>query len=169
MNKIGLLLALGTATFVVAGVSLANAAAPAPVGAQVAKKDTFSIDSSGACKVGAECVLQLTLTAIDQKDPKTGQVTSFHVNKEYPYKFKATDTAGVDYTGTDEAGKNVFSKRSGDFSLDATNEKVGVMKVHFKAAKAGAMTIPGTFKLSVCSAENCQLETADLSIPVVVK
>jgi len=46
---------------------------------------------------------------------------------------------------------------------------VGVMKVHFKAAKAGAMTIPGTFKLSVCSAENCQLETADLSIPVVVK
>lgn len=159
MNKIGLLLALGTATF----VSLANAT-PAPsaptMGARVASGNHFTVDSSqGDCKAGAECLVQLTLTAS----------SGFHVNKEYPYKFKAGDVAGVEYTGTDAAGKNVFSKASGDFTPDAKDEKLGVMKVHFKVAKAGNVNITGTFKLSVCSAENCQLETAELSVPVTIK
>ncbi len=160
MNKIGLLLALSIASL----GSLANAnsahQATRDVGAQVAKGNHFAVDSSQAdCKAGAECVVELKLSAEG----------GFHVNKEYPYKFKAGDVAGVDYTGTDTAGKNVFSKASGDFTPDAKDEKLGTMKVHFKAAKAGALAIPGTFKLSVCSAENCQLETAELSIPVTIK
>ena len=159
MNKIGLLVALGTATF----VSLASAG-PAPsshtVNAQVAKGNHFTVDASQPdCKAGVECLVQLTLTADG----------GFHVNKEYPYKFKAGDVAGVEYTGTDAAGKNVFSKASGDFTPDPSNEKLGVMKVHFKAAAKGNVTITGTFKLSVCSADNCQLETADLQIPVAIK
>lgn len=150
----------------IAGMLAATAgqAAPAPstpsthVGAQIAKGNNFTVsaDTVGACKAGAECKVKLKLEAS----------APFHVNKEYPYKFKANDVAGVDYTGTDASGKNVFSKAAGDFALES--ETVGNLTVHFKPAKPGALTLTGTFKLSVCSAQNCQLETSELSIPVTV-
>jgi hypothetical protein len=131
------------------------------LGAQIAKGNNFTVsaETQGACKAGAECKVQLKLEASDP----------FHVNKEYPYKFKANDVAGVDYTGTDASGKNVFSKAAGDFTLDPKSEKIGYLTVHFKPSKAGALALTGTFKLSVCSAQNCQLETSELSIPVTVK
>jgi hypothetical protein len=157
MNKFGLLLALSTvaATF----VSLASAGGAPPVVLKQGNNFKLETGAANECKATQECVVAVTLTA----------GTGFHVNKEYPYKFKAGDIAGVDYTSNDSAGKNVFSKASGDFVPDAGNEKVGVLKVHFKAAKAGPLSITGTFKLSVCSAENCQLETAELAIPVAIK
>ncbi len=144
-------------------VAGASSAAPvqakvAPVGGQVAKGNNFAINADlvGVCKAGAECKVDLKLQAGD----------GYHVNKEYPYKFKANDVAGVDYTGTDASGKNVFSKAAGDFRIDPKDEKIGYLTVHFKPAKAGAVSITGTFKLSVCSAQNCQLETSEITIPV---
>ncbi len=153
--------ALLGACLLAAGASSAatNAQAPsAPVVAgQLAKGNNYTIDSNavGACKAGAECKIELKLTAGD----------GFHVNNEYPYKFKANDVAGIEYTGTDASGKNVFSKAAGDFRADASNVKLGYLTVHFKMAKAGKANITGTFKMSVCSAANCQLETVELTIP----
>lgn len=150
---------LGAGVLVASAAGAASAAqAPATVGGQVAKGNNFTVNADlvGVCKAGAECKVDLKLTAGD----------GYHVNKEYPYKFKANDLAGVDFTGTDASGKNVFSKAAGDFRVDAKDEHVGYMTVHFKPSKAGAVNITGTFKLSVCSAQNCQLETSELTIPV---
>ena len=33
----------------------------------------------------------------------------FHINDEYPYRFKADDASGIEFLGTD-GGKNAFSK-----------------------------------------------------------
>jgi hypothetical protein len=126
---------------------------------QVAKGNNFVVNANvAACHPGAECKIELQLQAVGE----------FHVNKEYPYKFKAADAAGVEYLGRDPAGKNVFSKAAGDFALNPSNEKVGTMTLKFKAAHAGNVTIAGQFKLSVCSAANCMLETAEVSVPVAV-
>src|SRR4051812_13464670 len=81
----------------------------------------FKLDANGVgdCKAGGDCVLTLRLEAVGD----------YHINKEYPYKFKA-EGSGVEFQGTDAAGKNVFSKGAGDFTLEG--EKVGTMKVKFK-------------------------------------
>jgi len=118
----------------------------------------FKLDfaQSGECKAGAECSATIKLDAIGD----------YHINKEYPYKFKA-DGAAFEFLGKDAAGKNVFSKGAGDFTIDG--EKNATMTIHFKAAKAGSAPITGQYKMSVCSAQNCQLETQELSLNVSVK
>ena len=153
-------------TFVslVAGVALcATAASAAPSarsagpGAQVAHGANFTVDATvGACHAGAECKVELKLSAGD----------GYHVNKEYPYKFKANETSGVEFLGKDAAQKTLFTKSAGDFTVDG--EKVGTMTVRFKPSSRGNVTIAGLFKLSVCSAQNCQLDQANVAIPVAV-
>ena len=126
---------------------------------QVAKGNNFVVNADvPTCRANAECKIDLRLEAQGE----------FHVNKEYPYKFKASDAAGVEFLGKDAGGKNVFSKAAGDFVLSPSNEKQGTMTLKFKAAHAGSVTIAGQFKLSVCSAANCMLETAQVSVPVTV-
>jgi hypothetical protein len=131
--------------------------------AQVAKGTNFTVDVDDSdCKVAA-CNLKLTVTSLNK----------FHVNKDYPYKFKADDVAGVDFQGKDAGGKNVFSKAAGDFTLGPDDPTLkapvnGWMSVRLKA-KAGAVKVTGKLKLSVCNEANCQMETADLSIPATVK
>lgn len=130
----------------------------APQDGHAASDDNFFVDAApDACTAGSVCVLRLKLTA-------TGD---YHINDEYPYKFKAEDSGGVEFQGTDGAGKNVFSKAAGDWSKDG--EKNGTMTVKFKPADKGSKSIAGTFKLSVCSAQNCLLKSAQLSVPVTVK
>jgi len=85
----------------------------------------------------------------------------FHVNDEYPYRFKANDVPGIDYAGTDAMGKGVFSKPAGDWKK--ADAKSGVMTVKFTPREKGDKTITGTFKMSVCSAANCLLEQRELS------
>ena len=126
---------------------------------QVAKGDNYVVNANNsACRVGAECTVALRLEAQG----------GFHVNKEYPYKFKANDASGVEFLGKDPANKTMFSKAAGDFSLDANNEKVGTMTVRFKPSARGSVSISGVFKLSVCSAQNCQLGQASVTVPVTV-
>jgi hypothetical protein len=125
----------------------------------IVKAPNYAIEaaSEGACKAGAACTVKLVLKAQN----------GYHVNKEYPYKLKLQDTAGVEFDGKDAGGKNVFSKAAGDLTLDT--ETQATLRVRLKAAKSGAFTLTGTFKLSVCSDKNCLLETADVSIPVAVQ
>jgi len=144
-------------TTLVSGVILSASAANAQ---QVASGNNFVVNATAAgCTAGADCTIALKLEAKGD----------FHVNKEYPYKFKANAASGVTYLGKDGAGPDTFSKSAGDFVLDSGNEKVGTMTLKFKSANKGAVTIAGVFKLSVCSAQNCQLETANVSVPVTVR
>jgi hypothetical protein len=127
---------------------------------QVAKGNNYVVNANVAsCAANSECKIDLRLEA--QGD--------FHVNKEYPYKFKATAITGVSFLGKDPQATETFSKAAGDFALDPANEKVGTMSIRFKSGSKGSVTIAGTFKLSVCSAQNCMLEQASVSIPVTVQ
>jgi hypothetical protein len=118
----------------------------------------FTIDGAGAdCAVGATCTVTLKLAA----------QAEFHINQQYPYKFTAAPAAGVTYLGADAQNPNVFTKTAGDFTI--ADEKNGAMNVKFKVAQKGAVTIGGTFKLSVCSAQNCQLEQQDVAVSVTAK
>ena len=100
----------------------------------------------GDCAAGDTCSVTLTLAARG----------AYHINDEYPYKFKAEDAAGVEFLGSDEGGKNVFSKSGKNWTK--TGEKTGAMAVVFKPSDSGSKAIAGVFKFSVCSAENCELE-----------
>jgi hypothetical protein len=121
--------------------------------------DNFFIDAapSGDCAPGASCNVALRLVA-------TG---AFHINDEYPYRFKADDAPGVRFLGTDGAGANVFSKAAGDWHK--ADAKSGAMTVKFTPTSAGSTTIAGTLKLSVCSEANCLLEQRQVSTAVAVK
>ncbi len=89
----------------------------------------------------------------------------FHVNKEYPYKFLATSAPNVTFLGNGDA--NTFSRAAGDFKEEG--EKAAVMTVKFKPTAAGEAKVSGTYKLSVCSAEACQIEqqAVTLTVPVM--
>ena len=91
----------------------------------------------------------------------------FHINDEYPYRFKADDASGIEFLGTDTGGKNAFSKAAGDWQK--SEERSGAMTVKFSPAERGTKTIGGTFKLSVCSAQNCLLEQRQLTASVLTK
>jgi len=69
----------------------------------------------------------------------------FHVNKEYPYK---------------------FTRAAGDFVEQG--EKSGTMTVRFKPDTAGEAKVGGRYKLSVCSADQCQIEEENLEMAVPV-
>jgi hypothetical protein len=132
------------------------------VGAPVAKGTNYLVNADNdECKANAVCTVKVTLQAQN----------GFHVNKDYPYKFKADEVAGIEFQGTDAGGKNVFSKAAGDFVIKADKNPAveGVLTIKYKAAKAGDAKITGKFKLSVCSDANCQMDTADLALPVHAK
>jgi hypothetical protein len=147
----------------------ASAATPSQPGAQVPQDcghavcaDNFFVDAEpgGRCAVGSTCTVRVKLVA-------TG---NFHVNEQYPYKFKADDTMGVQFLGKDEGARNVFSKAAGDWHpLDARS---GAMTVTFSAlpaqAAAGEVRIGGVLKLSVCSGDVCQLEQSRVTVPIAV-
>ncbi len=118
--------------------------------------DNFFIDTAPVkCTAGSPCSATVKLVA-------TGD---FHVNDEYPYRFKADDAPGVAFLGTDDNGKNAFSKAAGDWQK--SDAKTGAMTVKFVAADPGAKAIGGTLKLSVCSAQACLLEQRQVTANVV--
>jgi hypothetical protein len=72
----------------------------------------------------------------------------------------------VTFLGTDSSGPMVFSKAASNWQKLGAQK--GVMTVSFQSAK-GQKTIAGTFKLSVCSEQNCQLEQQKVSTSVTVR
>jgi hypothetical protein len=119
----------------------------------------FTIDATPTadCVAGSNCAIAIKLVA----------QAEYHVNQQYPYKFTASQAPGVTFLGSDSAGPNVFTKTAGDFAIG--DEKTATMIVKFKAGQKGAVSIGGTFKLSVCSAQNCQLEQQDVATNVTIK
>jgi hypothetical protein len=136
-----------------------SAAAPAPVALKPAASHlagkNFVLDAaSPGCRVDAPCTMTVRLAAAGE----------YHVNKEYPYKFVAAAAPGVQFLGSSDA--NTFSRAAGDFREDG--EKVATLTVRFKPTAAGEAHVSGTYKMSVCSAENCQIETPTITLAVPV-
>jgi hypothetical protein len=144
----------------------ASSASPAPAvatakvtelgpGKQRIDGQNFSLDvTSAGCKAGTDCSMTIKLTA----------AAEYHVNKEYPYKLTASGAPGVTFLGKKDP--NTFSKESGDFVEEG--EKSGTMTVRFKPAAAGNAKVAGTYKMSVCSADQCQIEVQPIALNVPV-
>ena len=77
----------------------------------------------------------------------------YHVNKDYPFKFVGDPAPAPPVDG------------DGRFALG--DAKHATLTVTFHPAAPGTAKLVGTFKLSVCSDDNCQIETPrlDLAIP----
>ncbi len=115
---------------------------------------TLDLESPG-CKAGTECAMTIKLVASGD----------YHVNAEYPYKFVASAAPGIEFLGKGEA--TTFTRAAGDFAPHG--EKSGTMTVRFKPSSPGEARIAGTYKFSVCSADQCQIEQEklDLAVPVM--
>lgn len=156
-------LALACLALVATACSKDSAAATAPAPrAQAASGNNFTVNATDSgCSAGKPCTLTLALTVTN---------ADFHINDEYPYKFVADDAAGLKFQGTSDTDPHVFVGKANDgrdFKKDDATH--GRMTVKFQPADKGTKTISGTFKLSVCSSSNCQLEKVTLQAAVVVK
>ena len=152
---------MGLAFALAAGCSKSEAA-PARGGAakesaSVAKgpkseTDTYiaEVKASGTYRAGAEGTVEVTFSTKGD----------YHINKQYPYKFKATDPApeGIKYS------KPILLRADGTFE-----EKSGSFKVPFVVNKAGKATVSGVLSLSVCSDANCIMDKVDLEVEVEAK
>jgi len=118
-----------------------------PVGMHVTGNN-FAVDVSapGDCKANAPCSMAIRLSALG----------AYHINDEYPYKWKGDPVDGIEYTGNKDGA---FKKE------DATH---ATMLVTFKSAAQPAR-VAGEYRLSVCSEDKCQIEKQriELSVPMM--
>jgi len=123
-----------------------DAGKPAAERAPLAGKPFYRIDPGPAvpCASGATCQARLVLTALG----------SYHVNQDYPFKFVGEPAPAPPVEG------------DGAFALD--DAKHGTLTVTFRPAAAGTARLVGTFKLSVCNDDTCEIETPriELAVPV---
>jgi hypothetical protein len=152
---------------------------PVPPGKPLAGKAFYRVDPGPAtpCATGSTCELRLVLTALGD----------YHVNKDYPFKFVGDPAAAApeprsredqDDHGQraaperrsredqDDHGERAALDGEGSFALDG--EKRGTMTIKFRPAAAGNAKVVGSFKLSVCTDEACEIESPrlELSAPV---
>jgi hypothetical protein len=122
----------------------ANPAAAAR--APLASKAFYRIDpgAQAPCASGTPCEARLVLTALGD----------YHVNKDYPFKFVGDPAPAMPLDG------------AGTFALD--DAKHGTLTIKFRAAAPGTVKLAGTFKLSVCSDDTCEIETPKLELAVPV-
>ena len=92
------------------------------------------------CTAGAPCEARLVLTALGD----------YKVNREDPFKFVGDPAPGVTLDGP------------GTFALD--DAKTGTLTIRFRAAKPGPVRVTGTFKLSVCTEEQCEIEAPKIAL-----
>jgi hypothetical protein len=105
-------------------------------------------EPTGAYSAGQEGALEIVLNA---KPP-------FHVNQQYPYKFKTKEAPGVKFA------QPVIGKDS----VKLEPQRV-TMRVPFVPDGAGPRTVSGQFAFSVCTEETCLMEKRDLALVVDVK
>lgn len=112
----------------------------------LAGKPFYRIDPGPAvaCANGAACKAHLVLTALG----------GYHVNKDYPFKFVGEPAPAPPVDG------------DGAFALD--DARHGTLTVTFRPAAGGTARLVGTFKLSVCNDDTCEIETPriELAVPV---
>lgn len=115
----------------------------------------FALDvASPGCHAGEDCTMTIKLVA----------GSDYHVNEEYPYKFVAAAAPGITFLGKGDA--TTFSKASGDFVEEG--EKAATMTVRFKPTAPGEAKVSGTYKMSVCSADQCQIEQQPIALAIPV-
>jgi hypothetical protein len=146
--------AKGVTTTTAATATTAPPVALKPASSRLSGKNFVLDAASPGCRVDTPCTMTLHITAAGD----------YHVNKEYPYKFIAAAAPGVQFLGSADA--NTFSRATGDFRDDG--EKAATLTVRFKPTAAGEARVSGTYKMSVCSAENCQIETPTVTLAVPV-
>jgi hypothetical protein len=115
--------------------------------------DTYRVEmtTAGPYKSGAAGSVKITLTA------KAG----FHINGQYPYRFKASASApaeGVSYP------KPVLERADGQF-----DEKSAVFSLPFVVGHAGKFAVGGVLNLSVCSPASCIVQKAPLDVTITVQ
>lgn len=113
-----------------------------PAGAVRVAGQNFHVDAAAlpGCAAGAPCSAIAELTALG----------GFKVNREYPFKFVPEATTTLDGAAT----------------FTPTGVHTGRLIIRFHRPTAAPTRITGAFKLSVCSADVCQVETAALAIAV---
>lgn len=124
-----------------------DAGKPAGSGrAPLAGKPFYRIDPGTAapCASGGTCQAQLVLTAL----------RDYHVNKDYPFKFVAEPAPAPPVDG------------EGVFELDDAQH--GTLTVTFRPPAAGTARLVGTFKLSVCNDDTCEIEAPKIELAVPV-
>ena len=141
-----------------APAAAAPEAAPAAPGATpaadaaVSKLSESSFDlelrAKGPYTAGQQAEAELVL---DAKPP-------FHVNEEYPYKFKLKEASGVKFASA-VVGKD---------AAKLEKQKV-TMPVTFTPEAAGKCTVAGQLAFSVCTDDKCLIEKRDLALVVDVK
>jgi hypothetical protein len=132
-----------------AAVSVAVACNPAPAPAPepgssgavavpppLAESAFYRVDAGPQtpCTTGAPCEARLVLSALG----------AYKVNRDYPFKFLAEPAPGVAVDGT------------GAMTFD--DAKTGTLTIRFRAVRGAPARLTGTFKLSVCTDEECQIE-----------
>jgi hypothetical protein len=117
-------------------------AAAVPVPPPLAGKAFYRVDAGPGtpCTAGAPCEARLVLTALE----------GYKVNKDYPFKLVADPAPGLTVDGT------------GTFVLD--DARSGTLTIRYRAAKAGTARLTGTFKLSVCTDEQCEIEQPKIEL-----
>jgi hypothetical protein len=111
----------------------------------------FSVwmQAAGKHKVGQQGTVEVVLI------PKNG----FHCNENYPYKIKLNDPpSGVSFP------QAVVRKEN----MSVTPDR-GVMRVPFVPTAAGDARISGKFSFSVCTSDQCLIDSRDLAIVVKVE
>lgn len=118
----------------------------APTTAALAEKPFYRVDAAplAPCAAGAVCEAKLELRALG----------AYHVNKDYPVKFEGAPAPAPELDGP------------ATFKLD--DDKRGTLTIRFRAAAAGTANVAGTFKLSVCSDETCEIEKPHIALAVPV-
>jgi len=138
------------AEVVPAGASAGTPVAATATGSSRVTESQFelAVGPSGAYQAGKEGTVEIVLEA---KPP-------FHVNDQYPIKFKVKEGPGVKYAAA-VVGKDKAK----------VEKQRATMPVAFTPESAGQHTVAGQFAFSVCTDENCLMEKRDLSLVVDVK
>jgi hypothetical protein len=123
------------------------ATAPAAGAPPLASKAFYRVDAppAVACTRGTTCEARLVLTALGD----------YHINHDYPFKFVGEPAPAL--------------ALDGDAAFALADAKHGALTVRFKPTAAGAQTLAGVFKLSVCSDDTCEIERPRLELPVTVR
>jgi hypothetical protein len=121
-------------------------ATPGDAAPPLAGKAFYRVDAGAAppCDAGTTCEARLVLTALG----------AYHVNEAYPFKFVADPASAV------LAGPATFARD------DATR---GTLTIKFRPDAAGTAQLAGTFKLSVCSEDTCEIEAPRIAFAVPVR
>jgi hypothetical protein len=110
---------------------------PLPAGAVRVSGKNFHVD---AAPVGSHVLADLTA------------LEGFKVNRDYPYRF-VPDAASRPHV-------------EGEAAFAVTGAHTGRLMVPLRSGVPAGTQVGGTFKLSVCSAEVCQIEDAVLSVAI---